>query len=83
MVSRFEVRLDKTCRERLDELAESKGITAAEVVRQLIDKAYEEVLREHRLRAAEELIAMNAEVPPDPAELSRLMEAAHDVCGIC
>ena len=83
MISRFEVRLDKTCRERLDELAESKGITAAEVVRQLIDKAYEEVLREHRLQAAEELIAMNAEVPPDPAELSQLMEAAHDVCGIC
>ena len=83
MVSRFEVRLDKACRERLDEMAESKGITAAEVVRQLIDKAYEEVLREHRLKAAEELIAMNAEVLPDPAELSRLMETAHDVRGIC
>lgn len=83
MISRFEVRLNKTCRERLDEMAESKGITAAEVVRQLIDKAYEEVLREHRLKAAEELIAMNAEVPPDPAELSRLMETAHDVCGLC
>ena len=82
MVSRFEVRLDKTCRERLDELAESKGITAAEVIRQLIDKAYEEVLREHRLQAAEELISMNAEVPPDPAELSRLLETAHDVGGI-
>ena len=83
MVSRFEVRLDKACRERLDELAESKGITAADVVRQLIDEAYEEVLREYRLQAAEELIAMNAEVPPDPAELSLLMETAHDVCGIC
>ena len=82
MVSRFEVRLDKVCRERLDELAESKGATAAEVVRQLIDKAYEEVLREHRLQAAEELIAMNAEVPPDPAELSRLLGTAHDTCGI-
>lgn len=35
MVSRFEVRLDKACRDRLDELAESKGIKAAEVVRQL------------------------------------------------
>ena len=82
MVSRFEVRLDKACRGRLDELAESRGIPAAEVVRQLIDQAYEEVLREMRLRAAEELIAMNAEVPPDPAELSRLLETAHDVGGI-
>lgn len=83
MVSRFEVRLDKACRERLDELAGSKGITAAEVVRELIDKAFEEKLRERRLQAAEELIAMNAEIPPDPDELSRLLETAHDVGGIC
>ena len=83
MVSRFEVRLDRACRERLDELAESKGITAAEVIRKLIDTAYEEVLREHRLRAAEELIAMNAEIPPEPDELSRLLETAHDASGIC
>ena len=83
MVSRFEVRLDKACRERLDELAESRGITAAEVVRELIDKAFEEKLRERRLQAAEELIAMNAEIPPDPDELSRLLETAHDVGGIC
>ena len=78
MASRFEVRLDKECRERLDELAENRGITAAEVVRQLIDNAYEDILKERRLRAAEELIALNAEVPPDPAELSRLLEATHD-----
>ena len=83
MVSRFEVRLDTDYRDRLDELAESKGVTAAEVVRQLIDKAYEEILREHRLQAAEELIAMNAETPPDPAELSRVLGTAHDSCAIC
>ena len=78
MASRFEVRLDKECRERLDELAENQGVTAADIVRQLIDDAYEGVLQERRLRAAEELIAMNAEAPPDPAELSRLLESAHD-----
>ena len=82
MVSRFEVRLDKDCRERLHKLAESKGVTAAEIVRYLIDSAYEEVLREHRIQAAEELIAMNAEIPSDPAELSRMMATAHDTCGI-
>ncbi len=83
MVSRFEVRLEKECRERLDELALNKGATAAEVVRQLIDNAYEEVIRQRRLKAAEELVAMNAEVPPDPEELSRLLGTAHDVSGIC
>ena len=83
MVSRFEVRLDTNCRRRLNELAEGRGITAGEVVRQLIDQAYEEVLREMRLEAAERLIAMNLEVPDDPDELSQQLETAHDVCGIC
>ena len=82
MASRFEVRLDKNHRGRLDVLAASKGVTASKIVRELIDKAYEEKLREHRLLAAEELSAMNAVVPPDPAELSRLLETAHDTCGI-
>ena len=82
MVSRFEVRLDRDCRERLDELAGSRGVTAAEIVRQLIDEAYEDILREQRVRAAEELIAMNAETTPDPEELSRLLGTAHDACGI-
>ena len=83
MVSRFEVRLDNDCRERLNELAESQGVTAAEIVRQLIDQAYETVLREQRLRAAEELISMSVETPPDPAELSQLLATAHDACGLC
>ena len=83
MESGLEVRLDKACWERLDELAESRGITATEVIRQLIDKAYEKVLREHRLQAAERLIALNLEVPDDPDELSRQLDSAHDICGIC
>lgn len=82
MVSRFEVRLDRDCRERLDELAENRGVTAAEIVRRLIDEAYEKVLRDQRLLAAEELIAMNAEIPPEPEELSRQLEETHDVGGI-
>ena len=51
MASRFEVRLDKECRERLDELAENSGVTAADIIRQLIDNAYDDVLRERRLQA--------------------------------
>ena len=42
MASRFEIWLDTTCRERLNHLAETRGVTAAEAVRQLIEKAYEE-----------------------------------------
>ena len=83
MVSRFEVRLDKECRDKLDELAESKGKTAAEIVRQLIDEAFQEVLRERRIQAAEDLISMNTEIPPDPDELTRQLGTTHDVHGIC
>ena len=42
----------------------------------------DQVLRERRRQAAEELIAMKAEVPPDPEELARLLGTAHDTCGI-
>ena len=83
MVSRFEVRLDKDCRDKLDELAENRGTTAAEIVRQLIDDAFEEVLRQRRILAAEELIGINGEVPPDPDELNSLLGTAHDVPGVC
>lgn len=83
MVSRFEVRMNTECREKLDELAESRGVSAADIVRQLIDAAYEEVIRQRRLQAAEELIAMEVEDPPDPEELSRILDSAHDVCGLC
>ena len=79
MTSRFRVRSDKDCRERLDELADNRGIPAAKVVRQLIDQANEEVLREMRLEAAERLIALNLEAPDDPGELSRQLETAHDL----
>ena len=83
MVSGFELRPDHNCRQRLNELAEIKGVTAAEIVCQLIDQTYEEVMKEQRLRAAEELIDICAEVPPDPAELSRMMAQTLDNCGIC
>ena len=36
-----------------------------------------QMLRESRLKAADELIAMEVEVPLDPDELSRLLETAN------
>ena len=50
-------------------------------MRRLIDDAYEDFLRERRRQAVERLIKLEIEDPPDPATLSRELEAAHDAGG--
>ena len=49
----------------------------SEIIRNLIDQAYEGVLKKERQNAFERLISLNIETPPDPAELSRELEEAH------
>ena len=44
----------------------------------MIDDAYEDVMRERRRAAVERLVAMEIDVPLDPDELSRELEAAHE-----
>ena len=82
MTTRLEVRLETEHRRRLEELAREKGIPISEVVRRLIDGAYEDILRERRRQAAERVIALNAEDPPEPDALSRELEAAHEPGGL-
>lgn len=82
MMTRLEVRLDDARRSRLEEMAQTKGAPVSEVVRSLIDDAYEEISRQRRWRAFERLVNLNGEVMPDPEELSRQLDAAHDPCGV-
>ena len=63
MAHRLEVRLDPERRSRLEELAREKGAPISEVVRQLIDDAYEEIDRARRRRAVERMAAMSLPVP--------------------
>ena len=81
-MARLDVRLDAEQRRRLEELAEARAKPISYVVRRLIDDAYEEVLRERRRQAVERLIKLEVEDPPDPATLSRELEAAHDPGGL-
>ena len=74
---RLDIRLDRDCRARLDAVVKDSGLSASEIVRNLIDQAYEGVLRKGRQNAFERLISLNIETPPDPAELSRELEEAH------
>lgn len=78
MVSRFEVRLDPECREHLRELAEKDGVPASEVVRRLIDEAYEGIAKAQRLQAVEELAGMSLEVPDNPDDLYQILERTHE-----
>jgi hypothetical protein len=73
---RLDVRLDEERRRKLRELAEEQSAPISEIVRRLIDKAYEEALRERRRRAAQELSQLEIEDVPDPETLNRQLEGA-------
>ncbi len=81
-MARLDVRLDAERRRRLDELVEERGVPISDVVRCLIDEAYEDIVRVRRKQAIERLIELNVEDPPDPETLSRELEAAHEPGGV-
>ncbi len=82
MISRLDVRLEKEHRRRLEELARDRGMSISEVVRPLIDGAYEDIMRERRSRAAERIAGLNVEDPASPETLSRQLEEAHEPGGL-
>ena len=82
MTNRLDVRLDTERRRRLEELAGEKGVHISEVVRCLIDDAYENILWVRRKQAIEQLIRLEIEDSPDPATLSRQLEEAHVPGGL-
>ena len=75
---RLDVRLDQERRRKLRELAAEQGAPVSEMVRRLIDRAYEHTLDARRKRAAQELGQLELEDVPDPATLCRQLEAAHE-----
>lgn len=81
-MARLDVRLDDEQRRRLDEIVAERGLGISEVVRGLIDDGYEAVMRERRRKAARRLAELEVEDPPEPAQLSRELEAAHEPGGV-
>ncbi len=82
MVSRVEVRLDDEQRQRLDDIAEEQDATISEVVRRLIDDAWEAVMRERRRQLVREIAAMEMDVPDDPQDLFRELESRYESDGL-
>lgn len=68
---RLEVRLDEQHDKRLRRLAEHRGATVSQVVRDLVDEAYEVLRRERRSAAAARFPTGVGPVPDDPRELKR------------
>ena len=50
----------------------------SELVRCLIDDAYDGIMRERRKQAVDRLTRLEVEDPPDAATLSRELAAAHE-----
>jgi hypothetical protein len=76
---RLDVRLDEEHRRKLNQLAAARGVPVSRVVRELIDRAHEDVQRLTRLRAAEELCRLEVSDVPDPGHLSQLLNDAHAI----
>ena len=74
---RLDIRLDHDCRARLDAVVQESGLSASEIIRNLINQAFEDVIKKERQNAFQRLISLNIETPPDPAELSRELEETH------
>ena len=75
MVSRVEFRLDDERRQRLDDLAEDRGGSISEVLRGLIDEAWEAIMLERRRQLVREIASFQGEVPDDPMDLFRGLES--------
>lgn len=82
MASRLEVRLDDERKQRLEELGQAEGVPISEVVRRLIDDAWEEVMRARRIAAVERMAQLEVEDPPDPETLSRELEETYEPGGL-
>ena len=82
MSARLEVRLDDERKQRLEQLGEAQGVPISEVVRRLIDDAWEDAMRVRRRAAVERMARLEVEDPPDPDTLSRELEEAYEPGGL-
>ena len=67
---------------RLEEMARDLGVPISDVIRSLIDDAYDVIPRERRRKAVAHLVSLGVEDPPDPQDLCQELEAVHDPGGL-
>jgi len=77
VTERLDIRLDPERRRKLTDLATSRGLSTSMVIREAIDRLYEDDMKVQRKRAVERIAAMNIEDLPEPQELKRQMNEAY------
>lgn len=75
---RIEVRLEPKTRGILEEMAAARGSSVSELLRNLIERSYEEEVNEARVAAAQRIGEMSVEDVPDTDVLKKQFAAAHD-----
>ena len=81
-MAKLDLRLDAERRRRLEVVVEERGLPVPEVVRNLIDDAYENVMHKRRINAVGRMFRLEVEDPPDAAALSSELEEAHEPGGL-
>jgi hypothetical protein len=79
VAGRLEVRLDPERRRKLEEITQARGAPMSEVVREMIDRTYEDIRLTERLEAVRRISELEIEEMPDPETLSRQLEQTYDV----
>ncbi|HZY65984.1 MAG TPA: ribbon-helix-helix protein, CopG family [Rubrobacteraceae bacterium] len=74
---RVEVRLDEEVRRKLEEVASARGATVSGLVRDLIERSYEEEMAQRRRQAAEQLGRLELEDLPEIEVLREQLDGAH------
>jgi len=76
---RLEIRLDTERREHVDFVAEEEGVSTTDAIRRLLDRGFEDWMKERRRLAVDRIAAMEIEEMPDPEELARQMDSMYDL----
>lgn len=74
---RVEVRLDLEVQRKLEEVASVRGSSVSGVVRDLIERSYEEEMSQRRQKAAEEIGRLELEDVPEVDVLKEQLDGAH------
>jgi len=72
---RLQILVSPEQKRRLESEAAAQGTSVGGVIRAAVDARYTRAPRAQRIAAVEAIAAMQAEVPEDPAELERTMNA--------
>jgi hypothetical protein len=79
VTQRLEVRLDSDRKRKLQEIAGCRRVPVSDVIRSLIDEAYEDAGRAHRLLLVEQLGRLEVGENPDPDALVQELDSLLDL----